>query len=74
MRIIFLDIDGVLTSLRTCTTLDGGGLWTEFDPVGVAIIKRLCENHNYKIVISSTWKWENTERLHQQLEKHDPGF
>lgn len=71
MKIIFLDIDGVLTSLRTCTALDGGGMWTEFDPVGVAIIKRLCENHNYKIVISSTWRWGNVDKLHQQLEKHD---
>ena len=71
MKIIFLDIDGVLTSLRTCVALDGGGLWTEFDPVGVAIIKRLCENHNYKIVISSTWRWGNADRLHEQLTKHN---
>lgn len=57
--IIFLDIDGVLTSARTWYALDrhyGGMIWRSIDPVAVGMVNGFCQDYNYKIVISSTWR------------------
>jgi len=48
MNIIFLDIDGVLTSARTG--------WMNWDIYATTFLKWCCENSNTKIVISSTWR------------------
>lgn len=61
MNIIFLDFDGVLNSLRTVYAhgpMKGwcGDRWDHLDPIAVNLVRRLCEDHNAKIVISSTWR------------------
>jgi len=47
-KIIFLDIDGVLTSARTG--------WMNWDIYATTFLKWVCEVTETKIVISSTWR------------------
>ena len=57
--IIFLDIDGVLTSARTWYALDrhyGGMIWRALDPIAVGLINGFCKDYKYQIVISSSWR------------------
>lgn len=62
MKILFLDIDGVVNSVRSATA-QGGYPWAVdepsmrlFDPVAIALIKKLCDETETKIVLSSTWR------------------
>ena len=62
MKVLFLDIDGVLNSIRTCTAtgayphdFDEKGK-RRFDWIAVSLIRKLCVDHDAKIVISSTWR------------------
>ena len=62
MRVLFLDIDGVLNSHRTVVALNGyphdvspGGL-AQFDMVAVALLRGLCKAGGVQIVLSSTWR------------------
>lgn len=48
MNILFLDVDGVLTSARTG--------WMNWDIYAVNYLRYICRNANIKIVISSTWR------------------
>ncbi|HEC72062.1 MAG: HAD domain-containing protein [Candidatus Thorarchaeota archaeon] len=55
MKIIFLDIDGVLVtpgSLRA----SGGKVFSDFHPPCVACLNEIIKKSNAKIVISSTWR------------------
>ena len=57
-KILFLDIDGVLDSRRSVLAFNGyprPGSDEKFDPVAVALIRRLC-NNGVKIVLSSSWR------------------
>lgn len=64
MKIIFLDIDGVLNSNRSCVAL--GGMpwpgdhkdrdWHFFDPVAVGLLRRACEKTGACCVLSSSWR------------------
>lgn len=62
MKVIFLDIDGVLNSNRTIHAF--GGMpqslkpkeFKKFDPVAIALVKRLCREAGAKVVISSSWR------------------
>ncbi len=62
MKIIFLDIDGVLNSRRSSFAFKGyphpGNVDTnKFDMVSVELIRRVCNKiDNTKIVLSSTWR------------------
>ena len=62
MRIIFLDIDGVMNSVDTTLAFSGGGLNRKkrLDPVSIGLLKKLCDETNAKIVISSTWRLGRT--------------
>ena len=55
-NIIFLDIDGVLCTPRACAATDNTGMSSYLDPIGCQLVKRLCEDNNAKIVISSAWR------------------
>ena len=64
IRILFLDIDGVLNSeeyAKWCYTDDGKQYLAEggdifVDRNAVNLIKRLCDEHDVRIVISSSWR------------------
>jgi len=62
MKILFLDIDGVLNSIRSAVSLGGypWGVKEEdiklFDQVAIQLIKRLCEKTDCQIVLSSVWR------------------
>ena len=54
MKVIFLDIDGVLNNQNTRTvTFDG---WCFVDDYLVARLARLVHETNAKIILSSTWR------------------
>ena len=62
MKILFLDIDGVICSIRSATAF-GGYPWGVnpedmrlFDPVAIALLKKLCNETGCKIVLASTWR------------------
>lgn len=65
MKVLFLDIDGVLNSrewyLRNKENIitNSGFMYRhdeELDPKACALVNELCESENLKIVISSTWR------------------
>lgn len=71
MRILFLDIDGVLNSevyYRKTLLLDSNS--SRFDPEAVSMIKKLVDEFLLKIVISSTWRYGALDRLMFELKKH----
>lgn len=62
MKILFLDIDGVLLSARTALAT-GSIPWTcnpddipYFDHIAIGMLRRLCKDTKCKIVLSSTWR------------------
>lgn len=61
MKVIFLDIDGVLNSTRSAVAFKGypfpGHNEDKFDYIAVELIRRICSK-NVKIVLSSTWKMD----------------
>jgi hypothetical protein len=70
MKIIFLDIDGVLNSDEYYRSVDRTRRdWNRFDPKVVAHIKRLIEEFSATIVISSTWRFGAVKMLNDELIK-----
>lgn len=70
MKIIFLDIDGVLNSNVYYRTVDRSIKdWNRFDPKVVGYIKKLVEEFPAKIVISSTWRFGAVKQLKNELKK-----
>lgn len=62
MKVLFLDFDGVINSIRSAVAF-GGYPWNVtaksiklFDPVGLRLIRMVCEKTGAKIVLSSTWR------------------
>lgn len=62
MKIIFLDIDGVLNSTRSCVANGGFGRifdhdsWKELDPVAVKLIAHVAKETGAEVVLSSSWR------------------
>jgi hypothetical protein len=59
MKIIFLDIDGVLNSQNFFKTHKPNNDWKETDDIdrrAIAILNNILEKTNAKIVISSSWR------------------
>ncbi|MBL8355559.1 MAG: hypothetical protein JNM01_12090 [Delftia acidovorans] len=60
MRVLFLDIDGVLNSTRT--SVAHGGYPHElthteaFDWVAIKLLQRLCDSSGIQVVLSSAWR------------------
>lgn len=71
MRIIFLDIDGVLCTRRSHLAYGKeGGIWHEWDPLGCHVLHRAC-TYDAWIVVSSTWrKPMHQDDLFEMLKKH----
>lgn len=60
LKIIFLDIDGVLNTTRAHLAF-GSSKW---DPTGVAILARVCKETGAKLVISSVWRGSMEKWMH----------
>lgn len=66
MKILFLDIDGVLNSGRTQIAFGGyphsfrPGCMTRFDYVAINLVRLLCEETEASIVLSSDWRYDCT--------------
>lgn len=58
--IIFLDIDGVLNTMRTQMAFESIPLNQGWDITACQMIQRLCQKHNIQIVISSDWRTKET--------------
>lgn len=62
MKVIFLDIDGVLNSHRSCLAMGGipSGMKKDavkfLDPLAISMIREICKLADAKIVLSSTWR------------------
>ncbi len=70
MKIIFLDIDGVMNSKRYFRSIDmKKNNWDRFDPISVNLIKQLVEEFEAKIVISSSWRFGAKDLLFNELTK-----
>lgn len=65
MKIIFLDFDGVITTLKSNWKLDNEKM---------TMIKEICDETGAKIVISSSWRRYNLEQTLISLEKEVPKF
>ena len=55
-NIIFLDFDGVICNPRACLAVRNNGMYSYLDPIACLLVKRLCEDNNAKLVISSSWR------------------
>lgn len=67
-NIIFLDMDGVLCNPRACLAVGNvGGGYSYLDPIACMLVKRLCEECNAKIVISSAWRQEFSREAMQAI-------
>lgn len=60
MKVLFLDIDGVLNSTRTNIAFGGYPMKLEhiaaFDQVAIRLIQRLCDSGGVQVVLSSAWR------------------
>jgi hypothetical protein len=59
LKVIFLDVDGVLNSRGKWAGCDLANLTdsgTRIDPLAVARLKRIVDATDAKIVVSSTWR------------------
>ncbi len=70
MKIIFLDIDGVLNSEMYYRSVDRTIKdWSRFDPRVVDMIIDLVEESSAKLVMSSTWRFGAIKQLNNELTK-----
>lgn len=72
IKIIFLDIDGVLNSNRFFTTVDNKLRIAQhdkygdmFDPISATLLNKLISTTNAKVVVSSTWRHQGFEKMKQ---------
>lgn len=63
MRIVFLDIDGVLTRPSVHVAYRDKGVWNRASPVATRLLDRLCRDAGALVVICSAWR-----KIHTRLE------
>lgn len=80
MRVVFLDYDGVLNSPfylinRTLQHKQKGTLIEhykdDFDPKRIKILKKICDQNNAKVVVTSSWR-ENEQAIEYLKEQGIP--
>lgn len=86
MKVVFVDVDGVLLPQRDAAVMRGGrwySPWVEFDPICMNNLAQLVQATGAKLVISSAWRrvteefdllsWQNLKRNLAQwgLEPYD---
>ena len=70
MKVIFLDIDGVLNSDEYYRSVDRTiKEWSRFDPRVAKMITNLVEEFSAKIVITSTWRFGAVKLLNKELKR-----
>jgi hypothetical protein len=70
-KVIFLDIDGVLCTLRShFAHQNRGGLNDAWDQTCALMIARLCKDNGAAIVISSSWRIMRRQILEYYLSMH----
>lgn len=90
MKVIFLDMDGVMVTPRACIAVGDKGIASYLDPIAVSMINSLCDDSGAKIVISSSWRgWMDVSAMrailgaaginqehffHDSTNKKDAGF
>lgn len=68
MKVIFLDVDGVLNSFDLIKETSQNGHVEFVDPKSVAVLKKIVDATDAKIVLSSSWR----SGWHKEKEKCDP--
>lgn len=64
MKVLFLDIDGVLNGTRSAVAFGGYPMdldesaLSKFDHVAVSMIRNLCRSQGISIVLSSAWRMQ----------------
>lgn len=79
MKIIFLDVDGVINSIQKLkevyylTNKPHSGIDYPFDDICLNNLKELINETEAKIVVTSTWRktQEGRKRLEEELDKYD---
>lgn len=66
MRVIFLDVDGVLNSIESSLVL---GTTNTLCPIRVGMVKRLCHKAEAHIVVSSSWRNPGVEGTKEALRR-----
>jgi hypothetical protein len=56
LRLVFLDIDGVLNSDAFFARAPGADVERSLDPLAVRRLDRICAEGSAKVVITSTWR------------------
>lgn len=55
--VVFLDMDGVLVTDRSHAAMSHGRRFMlNIDPIGLGLVRRLCEGAGAKLVLSSSWR------------------
>ena len=73
-KVIFLDIDGVLCTYKSHWANCDGMMMRDWDSESCKILKKICISNQVKLVISSTWRFEqHQEDFNTQYTKHFPG-
>lgn len=67
MKLIYLDIDGVLCTHRASAAIGETGTMDYLDPIACKLVERLITEFEAKVVISSTWRLVNSKREVFQL-------
>lgn len=75
MKVLFLDIDGVLNSEDYAKRyhkehLQELGQHIFVDPAAVELVRDLCETENVKLIISSSWRGFDLESTLKDLESY----
>ena len=67
MKLIYLDIDGVLCTHRASAAIGETGTMDYLDPIACKLVERLITEFEAKVVISSTWRLTRCKREVHQL-------
>lgn len=75
-NVLFLDMDGVLCTPRAClATGNTGGGYSYLDPIACLLVRKLCDECNAKLVISSAWRHAyNREAMEAILNANCPNL
>ena len=67
MKLIYLDIDGVLCTHRACAAIGETGTMDYLDPIACKLVERLISEFEAQVVIISTWRLSHSKREMYQL-------